>query len=61
MPLCPLCGKEATELHVEIEKVTIDLITRDHPEWKRPDGSCPPCISYYEELERAGVGPVDLG
>jgi hypothetical protein len=55
---CPLCGESATELHVEIERVTIDLITRDHPDWRQADGSCPRCLEYYRGLVRAGMGAI---
>ena len=55
MPLCPLCREESSELHVEVEQLVIDLIARDHPEWKRADGSCPECIEYYEKLGASGA------
>ena len=51
---CPLCGEPASELHVQIEQVTIGLIARDHPGWVREDGSCPACLALYEQ-EAAGV------
>lgn len=60
MALCPLCGVEAPLAHVEIEKLIVELITRDHPEWKREDGSCPGCLSYYEDLTKAGAVGVDV-
>jgi len=58
MSLCPLCGREASTLHVDVEKLTLDLIARDHPEWVREDGSCPACLEYYEGL--GGFGVVDV-
>lgn len=59
MALCPLCGVEASLAHVEIERVNIELLTRDHPDWRREDGSCPPCIDYYQRLTEHDVGAVD--
>ena len=58
MTLCPLCGDPASELHLDVERVVLELITRDHPEWKRADGSCPGCLSYYQDL--AGVGAIGV-
>lgn len=52
---CPLCLKETSDIHAEIEQLVVDLIARDHPEWKRADGSCPSCLSYYADL--GVVGP----
>ncbi len=58
---CPMCGLEAPSLaHLDVEKVNMALITRDHPEWRREDGTCPACRSYYQDLG-PDVGPEDLG
>jgi hypothetical protein len=56
---CSLCGNPACELHLEVESIVAELITRDHPEWKREDGSCPACLSYFEDLAGAGAIGVD--
>lgn len=61
MAVCPLCGVEAPLSHIEIERLNIELLTRDHPDWMRADGACPGCLSYYEDLAEEGVGAVDLG
>jgi hypothetical protein len=56
-----MCGKESPSLvHLDVERVNMALLTRDHPEWRREDGTCPACLSYYEDLG-AEVGPEDLG
>lgn len=52
---CPLCGEPASELHVQIEQVTIALIARDHPGWVREDGSCPACLALYEQETSGAV------
>jgi len=56
--MCPLCGEPSSELHVQIEQVTLALIARDHPGWVREDGSCPTCLAQYEQ-EAAGVEEED--
>jgi hypothetical protein len=59
--MCPMCGEAAPSLaHLDVEKVNMALVTRDHPEWRREDGTCPACLSYYEDLG-PDVGPEDLG
>jgi hypothetical protein len=56
-----MCGKESPSLvHLDVERVNMQLIARDHPEWRLEDGTCPPCLSYYEDLG-PDVGPEDLG
>lgn len=51
MPTCPMCGQESPTLaHLDVERINMELITRDHPEWRREDGTCPGCLSYYEDL-----------
>ena len=59
MPICPLCLEPASELHLDVERINVELITRDHPEWRRADGTCPGCLSYYEDLTGAGAIGVD--
>ena len=61
MTRCPMCGKESPSLvHLDVERVNMALVTRDHPEWRRDDGTCPACLSYYEDLG-AEVGVEELG
>ena len=51
MPICPMCGRESPTLaHLDVERINMELITRDHPEWRLQDGTCPACLSYYEDL-----------
>jgi hypothetical protein len=42
--------------HAKAEEYLIGLIKRDHPEWVRPNGTCPRCNIYYRLLaKRTGV------
>jgi hypothetical protein len=51
MAKCALCGEESPSLaHLDVERINLELITRDHPEWRSADGSCAACLSYYEDL-----------
>ena len=51
MQVCPMCGKESPTLaHLDVERINMELITRDHPEWRREDGTCPACLSYYDDV-----------
>ena len=51
---CQMCGrmvhKEHALGHIKAEEYLIELIKKDHPEWKDKEASCPKCISYYREL-----------
>ena len=56
---CQLCGMDyPSPAHLEIEDINIALITRDHPEWRREDGACPACLSYYQDLG-SEVGAIE--
>ncbi len=60
MTSCPMCGVPAPSLaHLDVEKINMELIARDHPEWKLEDGTCPACQSYYEDLG-PDVGVEDM-
>lgn len=51
---CPICSRAVDEAsmltHVKAEEYILDLIKKDHPEWKADQGTCPECIAYYREL-----------
>lgn len=38
--------------HVKTEEYLLNLIKKDHPEWKEDKGACEKCIEYYRELIR---------
>jgi serine protease AprX len=48
---CPLCGDEVHKLiyrfHLESERLIIDKIKKQFPEWVIDDGICSRCIDYY--------------
>jgi hypothetical protein len=54
--ICPLCGKEVAkdtfQTHFEAEKYVLARIAREHPEWKKSDGSCQKCLHYYFSLAK---------
>lgn len=51
---CQICDRaidEATALtHIKAEEYLLDLIRKDHPEWKEDNKTCPKCVEYYREL-----------
>jgi len=51
---CQICDREiddyASLAHIKAEEYLIDLIKRDHPEWKEKNGTCKKCIEYYKKL-----------
>jgi len=52
--LCQICGREIDEsaalMHVKTEEYFLELIKRDHPEWKKEKDTCHHCIDYYRAL-----------
>jgi 3-polyprenyl-4-hydroxybenzoate decarboxylase len=52
--LCQICGRQVDEsaavMHVKTEEYFLELIRRDHPEWKETKGTCRHCVDYYREL-----------
>jgi hypothetical protein len=52
--LCQICGREVDEsaalMHVKTEEYLLELIRRDHPEWKEAHGTCRHCVDYYRAL-----------
>jgi len=51
---CQICGRmihEAHSLeHAKTEEYLLNLIRKDHPEWKDQDITCPECLEYYRKL-----------
>lgn len=51
---CQICDRDiddfASITHIKAEEYIIDLIRRDHPEWKEQDKTCHACIEYYRKL-----------
>jgi hypothetical protein len=51
---CQICDREVDDFvalsHIKAEEYIIDLILRDHPEWKEKSKTCPKCIEYYRKL-----------
>ena len=51
---CQICDRDiddfASITHIKAEEYIIDLIRRDHPEWKEQDKTCHVCIEYYRKL-----------
>lgn len=52
--VCQICNRSIDEeialTHVKSEEYLIELIRKDHPEWKKEEGTCDKCIDYYREL-----------
>jgi len=51
---CQICEREIDEFvslaHIKAEEYLIDLIRKDHPEWKETHKTCPKCVEYYRKL-----------
>ena len=51
---CQICDRTVDEsnalTHIKAEEYLLNLIKKDHPEWKETHGACPECINYYREL-----------
>ena len=52
--VCQICGREIDEsvalMHAKAEEYLLELIRRDHPEWKETKNTCPKCSDYYRVL-----------
>ncbi len=52
--ICQICAREIDEAvaltHVKTEEYLLELIRRDHPEWKADNNACHKCIDYYRDL-----------
>jgi hypothetical protein len=51
---CQICEREIDEEvavpHAKAEEYIIELIRRDHPEWKEDALTCHHCVEYYRKL-----------
>lgn len=51
---CQICEREIDDFvsitHIKTEEYLMDLIRRDHPEWKKDGQTCKKCIEYYRKL-----------
>lgn len=51
---CQICkriiDKNNALTHVKAEEYLLNLIKKDHPEWKEENGACKKCVEYYREL-----------
>lgn len=51
---CQICKRiidaDNALTHVKAEEYLLDLIKKDHPEWKEDKGACEKCVEYYREL-----------
>ncbi|MFA5038775.1 MAG: hypothetical protein WC732_03755 [Candidatus Omnitrophota bacterium] len=56
--VCAVCQRAVDEkkalTHIKGEEYLLELIRRDHPEWKEEHGACPKCVEYYRELIQRG-------
>ena len=52
--VCQICGREIDEsaalMHAKAEEYLLELIRRDHPEWKKDKDTCYHCVEYYRTL-----------
>lgn len=51
---CHICGRSIDEFvsiaHIRAEEYLLELILKDHPEWKNDSKACHKCIEYYRKL-----------
>ena len=51
---CQICERAVDEAnaltHIKAEEYLLELIRKDHPEWKEDKKTCPKCVEYYREL-----------
>lgn len=51
---CKICGRKIDEKvaisHIKAEEYLMELIQKDHPQWKQEDHTCYTCIQYYKKL-----------
>ena len=52
--VCQICNRSVDEslalTHIKAEEYLLDLIKKDHPEWKEDKETCHKCIDYYRDL-----------
>ncbi|RJP28747.1 MAG: hypothetical protein C4533_02870 [Candidatus Omnitrophota bacterium] len=51
---CQICNREIDDFvsvtHIKAEEYLLELIRKDHPEWKEKDKTCHKCVEYYRRL-----------
>lgn len=51
---CQICERQiddfASIAHVKAEEYLMELILKDHPEWKKDGRTCHECVDYYRKL-----------
>lgn len=51
---CQICERQiddfASIAHIKAEEYLMDLIHKDHPEWKKDGKTCHECVDYYRKL-----------
>lgn len=51
---CQICNREIDDFaglaHIKAEEYLLDLIRKDHPEWKKDGKTCKECLDYYRKL-----------
>lgn len=51
---CHICRRDIDEkvalTHIKTEEYLIDLIRKNHPEWKLDKALCKHCVDYYRTL-----------
>jgi hypothetical protein len=51
---CQVCNRDIDDVvgmaHAKAEEYLLNLIRRDHPEWKETEATCPKCLEYYRRL-----------
>jgi len=62
---CPVCNKKTPrDLAVYIDHTNqhiVEEIKKDHPQWVSGDGTCKPCMDYYETQISGEAGSVNIG
>ena len=52
--VCQICNRTIDErnalTHIKAEEYLLELIRKDHPEWKENKETCPHCLEYYRAL-----------
>ncbi|MFQ5743614.1 MAG: hypothetical protein ACE5HV_08495 [Acidobacteriota bacterium] len=58
MVTCPLCAQSVEELeyalHESVDRVVLDWIRRQHPDWVDEDGVCKRCVDLYRAMKSSG-------
>lgn len=51
---CQICGRDIDDFvaiaHAKAEEYLMELIKKDHPEWKKDRKTCHKCVDYYRKL-----------